>query len=161
MIVVVHALEAAEAIHDAAALWTKQIPVHREHAKRGRVQKQVDDFDLGDIRSFAKVNGLMRYSARSSAVRMWLSSFEISRGLQVRAFSRSARRSSSTCSLTVVAMLPPPSGVTASTIVTNPSAAVDSKRSAERSTGPFDLGAQDVSNFKECLHRDPSHLADS
>jgi hypothetical protein len=43
----------------------------------------------------AKVNGLIRNSTSSSPVRMWLSSFEMSRGLHERAFSNWARRSSS------------------------------------------------------------------
>ena len=54
--------------------------------------------------SRAKVKGLMRNSPSSSAERIWLSSLETRRGLQARAFSSSASRSSSSCSLTVAAM---------------------------------------------------------
>jgi hypothetical protein len=54
--------------------------------------------------SRAKVMGLMRNSPSSSAERIWLSSLETRRGLQARAFSSPASRSSSSCSLTVAAM---------------------------------------------------------
>src|SRR5206468_7388300 len=40
----------------------------------------------------------------SSADRIWLSSLETRRGLQARAFSSSAKRSSSSCSLTAATM---------------------------------------------------------
>jgi len=47
VIVIVQALQAAEALDDAATLRTVQRPIHREESKSRRVEEQVDDFVLG------------------------------------------------------------------------------------------------------------------
>ena len=44
------------------------------------MQEEVDDLVLGAFFSLAKVKGLIRNSASSSAERIWLSSLETSRG---------------------------------------------------------------------------------
>src|SRR4051794_39497788 len=61
--------------------------------------------------SLAKLKGLMRYSPSSSADRMWLSSLEMSRAVQGRAFSSWASRSSNKDSFRLTTMRPPKANV--------------------------------------------------
>ena len=58
MIMVVHALEAAETVHHAAAFRAEQIPVHRKQAERGGVQEEIDHLRLGDILFLGEGEGI-------------------------------------------------------------------------------------------------------
>ncbi len=49
VIVVVDAVQAAEALHHAGARWAEKQPVHGEEAGLGGVEKEIDYFRLGDV----------------------------------------------------------------------------------------------------------------